>query len=92
MEPFSDVPNHRLLFHGSALQNFIGILSQGLRIAPVEAQHTGNLFGRGLYFADMFSKSAGYSRRNYQSGSSSYLMLICEVVVGTPYERWEYNW
>ena len=55
--------NNFLLFHGSQLQNYIGILSQGLRIAPPEAQHTGHMFGRGVYFADMFSKSMQYANR-----------------------------
>jgi poly [ADP-ribose] polymerase len=29
-----DIPNKMLLWHGSRLTNFVGILSQGLRIAP----------------------------------------------------------
>ena len=35
--PFRDLPNRMLLWHGSRLTNFAGILSQGLRIAPPEA-------------------------------------------------------
>jgi poly [ADP-ribose] polymerase len=35
-------------------------LSQGLRIAPPEAPVTGYMFGKGIYFADMVSKSANY--------------------------------
>jgi hypothetical protein len=41
--------------------NFIGILSQGLRIAPPEAPATGYMFGKGVYFADMFDKSFQYA-------------------------------
>lgn len=38
------------------------------------------MFGRGIYFADMVSKSAKYSR---PSGSDSTgLMLLCEVALG----------
>ena len=37
-----------------------GILSKGLMIAPPEAVSTGNSFGKGLYFADKFSKSYSY--------------------------------
>lgn len=29
-----DIGNKQLLWHGSRLTNFVGILSQGLRIAP----------------------------------------------------------
>jgi poly [ADP-ribose] polymerase len=45
--------------------NFIGILSQGLRIAPPEAPPTGYMFGKGVYFADMFDKSFSYAARGY---------------------------
>ncbi|KAF5392567.1 hypothetical protein D9757_002114 [Collybiopsis confluens] len=54
-----------LLWHGSRSTNFAGILSQGLRIAPPEAPQNGYMFGhvfkKGVYFADMMSKSAGYT-------------------------------
>lgn len=75
------MPNHFLLFHGSALFNFIGILSQGLRIAPPEAPVTGYMFGKGVYFADMFDKSFAYAARGFNQ-QDSYLMLMCEVVLG----------
>merc|ERR1712039_878630 len=52
--------NKRLLWHGSRLSNWSGILSQGLRIAPPEAPVTGYMFGKGLYFANSVSKSANY--------------------------------
>ncbi|KAG7173784.1 poly [ADP-ribose] polymerase 1-like 2, partial [Homarus americanus] len=40
-EKFKDVGNRMLLWHGSRLSNWAGILSQGLRIAPPEAPSTG---------------------------------------------------
>jgi hypothetical protein len=40
-QPFTQLPNHQLLFHGSRLANFIGILTHGVRIAPKEAPATG---------------------------------------------------
>lgn len=57
---FKDKGNRMLLFHGSRLSNYAGILSQGLRIAPPEAPVTGYMFGKGCYFADCASKSANY--------------------------------
>jgi len=39
------------------MTNLLGILGQGLRIAPPEAPATGYMFGKGIYFADMFKKS-----------------------------------
>lgn len=38
----SELNNKMLLWHGSRLTNWVGILSQGLRIAPPEAPVTGN--------------------------------------------------
>lgn len=40
-EKFENLHNRKLLWHGSRLTNFAGILSQGLRIAPPEAPCTG---------------------------------------------------
>ncbi len=40
-EKFKSLHNKRLLWHGSRLTNYAGILSQGLRIAPPEAPSTG---------------------------------------------------
>eukprot|EP00919_Chromeraceae_sp_WS-2016_P012170 GHVR01028524.1.p1 GENE.GHVR01028524.1~~GHVR01028524.1.p1 ORF type:complete len:720 (+),score=194.97 GHVR01028524.1:56-2215(+) len=63
VERFSKSPgreNRMLLWHGSRLTNYVGILSQGLRIAPPEAPCTGYMFDKGVYFADTSSKSAQY--------------------------------
>ena len=35
--PFKQLHNKQLLWHGSRITNYAGILSQGLRIAPPEA-------------------------------------------------------
>jgi len=44
---FEKLHNKQLLWHGSRLTNFVGIISQGLRIAPPEAPVTGYMFGKG---------------------------------------------
>ena len=78
-EHFAD--KHRmLLWHGSRLSNFVGILSQGLRIAPPEAPVTGYMFGKGIYFADMVSKSANYC--NASRSSPVALLLLSDVALG----------
>lgn len=72
-EGWKDNENRMLLWHGSRLTNWVGIISQGtqfnckknpcfigLRIAPPEAPKTGYRFGKGVYFADIISKSGGY--------------------------------
>ncbi|KAM1257369.1 hypothetical protein ACFX15_030724 [Malus domestica] len=77
---FSSTKNRMLLWHGSRLTNWAGILSQGLRIAPPEAPVTGYMFGKGVYFADMFSKSANYCYAS--NGCTSGVLLLCEVALG----------
>ncbi|EGT41901.1 hypothetical protein CAEBREN_31931 [Caenorhabditis brenneri] len=72
--------NRRLLWHGSGKMNFAGILGQGLRIAPPEAPVSGYMFGKGVYFADMFSKSFFYCRAGAKE--EAYL-LLCDVALGT---------
>ena len=75
-----EMGNRMLLWHGSRLTNFVGILSQGLRIAPPEAPVTGYMFGKGVYFADMVTKSANYCHSNLSDNIG--LLLICEVALG----------
>lgn len=72
--------NKKLLWHGSRFSNFVGILSQGLRIAPPEAPKTGYLFGKGVYFADLAGKSAPYCCADLSNGVG--LFLMCEVALG----------
>jgi hypothetical protein len=79
----STIPNHTLLWHGSRLSNYAGILSQGLRIAPPEAPATGYMFGKAVYFADCVSKSANYC---YTLNADGFL-LLCEVALGQVQEE-----
>ncbi|XP_006157311.1 poly [ADP-ribose] polymerase 1 [Tupaia chinensis] len=83
-KPFRQLHNRRLLWHGSRTTNFAGILSQGLRIAPPEAPVTGYMFGKGIYFADMVSKSANYCHTS--QGDPIGLILLGEVALGNMYE------
>ncbi|CAF2007593.1 unnamed protein product [Rotaria magnacalcarata] len=77
---FNDVGNKMLLWHGSRLTNIAGIMSQGLRIAPPEAPVTGYMFGKGLYFADMSSKSANYCYPTPSKNTG--IVLLAEVALG----------
>lgn len=77
--------NRRLLWHGSRSTNFGGILSQGLRIAPPEAPVSGYMFGKGIYLADMSSKSAGYCCSHLSDNTG--LLLLCEAELGDPMQE-----
>lgn len=83
-KPFKKLHNRRLLWHGSRLTNYVGILSHGLKIAPPEAPVSGYMFGKGLYFADMVSKSANYCFTSRQNNTG--LMLLSEVALGDMHE------
>lgn len=61
----------------------MGILGQGLRIAPPTSNINGHAFGKGIYLADMFEKSWNYScnqREKY------IFMLLCETALGNMLE------
>jgi len=74
--------NRLLLWHGSRTTNYGGILSQGLRIAPPEAPNNGYAFGKGVYLADVSSKSANYCMASMSGGVG--LLMLCEAEVSRP--------
>ncbi|MCJ1404719.1 hypothetical protein MMC11_007945 [Xylographa trunciseda] len=74
--------DRRLLWHGSRTTNYGGILSQGLRIAPPEAPLSGYAFGKGVYLADVSSKSAQYCQPGMSGGTG--ILLLCEAELGKP--------
>lgn len=76
-----DIPNRKLLWHGSRVTNWYGILSQGLRIAPKEAPVTGYMFDKGIYLADLSSKSINYCFAS--PGQTGFLALV-EAAIGNP--------
>ncbi|KAL1956257.1 hypothetical protein VTO42DRAFT_7517 [Malbranchea cinnamomea] len=82
--PYANIKNsnRRLLWHGSRMTNYGGILSQGLRIAPPEAPVSGYMFGKGVYFADMSSKSANYCHSSCSNRLG--LLMLCDVELGDP--------
>lgn len=82
--PSKSLGNRRLLWHGSRTTNFMGILSQGLRIAPPEAPATGYMFGKGVYFADLVSKSANYCFTNPSNNVGC--LLLADVALGDMFE------
>ncbi|XP_043195197.1 poly [ADP-ribose] polymerase 2-like [Amphibalanus amphitrite] len=89
-ERFVDHGNRMLLWHGSRLTNWAGIFGAGLKIAPPEAPCTGYMFGKGIYFADMASKSANYccASRSKNEG----ILLLCEVSLGKPNQLYNANY
>jgi len=81
-----DIGNRLFLWHGSRLSNFVGILSQGLRIAPPEAPVSGYRLGKGIYLADMISKSTPYCYASSSGGT--FCIMVCEAACGTFNEKY----
>jgi poly [ADP-ribose] polymerase len=75
-----------LFWHGSRNENWWSIITNGLLIRPASAKYTGSMFGDGIYFADKFRKSFGYTsgRRSYwaKGNSNVAVLALYEVHVG----------
>ncbi len=87
--------NTALLFHGTRSVNVSGIIREALRLPRtlVGVPITGAMFGPGLYFADDWKKSAGYTslHSSYWAGGTGVVrgrgafMFACDVVLGNPF-------
>ena len=66
-EKFMSLGNHQLLWHGTKMSNVIGILRNGLLVAPAEAPITGHIFGE--------------VRKNRSIVFLAILLSICELSV-----------
>lgn len=78
---YKKLDNRMLLWHGSRLTNFTSILSNGLTIG---AAANGSMFGRGIYFADMVSKSSQYCVPTPPDNIG--LLALSEVALGSIHE------
>eukprot|EP00828_Plagiopyla_frontata_P046435 TRINITY_DN8248_c0_g1_i4.p1 TRINITY_DN8248_c0_g1~~TRINITY_DN8248_c0_g1_i4.p1 ORF type:complete len:256 (-),score=42.65 TRINITY_DN8248_c0_g1_i4:125-892(-) len=72
--------NKLLLWHGTKITNYAGILKNGFKIPPQEAPPKTFDFGKGIYFSDMVTKSANQccTDKNQNIG----LLMLCEVACG----------
>ncbi|KAH3765658.1 protein mono-ADP-ribosyltransferase PARP4 [Pelomyxa schiedti] len=90
----SEMGNEMLLFHGSKIGNWLGILSRGLLLPQivtseygVKRTNAGNM-GAGLYFSDSPLVSLKYTT---PSASGSRYLLICRVALGKVHILTNYN-
>jgi poly [ADP-ribose] polymerase len=75
-QPYRNFHNRMLLWHGSPTTNIASIIKEGLKITGISS---GDMFGRGIYFADMISKSANYCN-NHEDDAG--ILLLCQVALG----------
>ena len=82
---YNDCPISKpvLLFHGSRTPNFVGLLSRGFLVKPSGVPTTGSMFGNGIYFADVSTKSTQYCTRD---GRWPMYLIIAEVKTGRKYK------
>jgi hypothetical protein len=90
-----DKANVSMLFHGTRSVNVPGILRENLRLPKqlVGVVITGAMFGGGLYWADDWRKSAGYTSGynrwgGYNSGAVAgrhAFMFVADVAIGNPF-------
>lgn len=77
--------NVKELWHGTRVSNVLSILKQGLVIPPSNAAHVcGRLYGNGVYFSDIASKSLNYSF-GYWDGKAkdnNCFMFLADVAMG----------
>jgi poly [ADP-ribose] polymerase len=79
-----DVKNHKLLFHGSAAKNWVGILSRGLLLPKIVVtlgvhRTDAGWLGSGIYFGDAACTSAGYA---HPGKKGSRFIAIANVALG----------
>ena len=85
--------NEDLLYHGSHLCNFLGLLSRGLllpqAITPLGIPRTGfGPLGAGIYFTRSFNIAVQlYNHSDVVPGKNSLLMLICSVSLGNCFDQ-----
>ncbi|OPZ24947.1 MAG: Poly(ADP-ribose) polymerase catalytic domain protein [Bacteroidetes bacterium ADurb.BinA174] len=82
-----EMKKNELLWHGSRTQNWWNILGSGkLLLNPGNVVRTGSMFGHGLYFANKFAKSFGYTSCDgsywVHGGENTGYLALFEVLVG----------
>ncbi len=78
------IKNHKLLFHGSASKNWVGILSRGLLLPKIVVtlgvhRTDAGWLGSGIYFGDAACTSAGYAG---QGKRGTRFIAIANVALG----------
>lgn len=73
--------NRYIFCHGTKTENILGILSQGLKISPAQADFNGQYYGEGIYLSDSYNVSINYSK-TIENYSDRIFMLLVEASLG----------
>lgn len=93
----SNLNNVRLLFHGSKVNNFLGILSRGLLIPKLVVNEANSelarsdvgMLGYGIYFSDDINTSLKYTEPSRCANTR--LVAVCEVALGECLPVYEFD-
>ena len=94
-EAFAEkVGNTRLLFHGSAVKNWVGILSRGLLMPKIVVslgvtRTDAGWLGNGIYFGDAICTSAGYA---HPGSRRSRFVAVASVALGKMRDYRKITW
>jgi len=77
--PLHEELNECLLWHGTLPASADQIAIGDFKLA-LAGSHTGTMYGRGLYFAEAFTKSDEYARHTDEQGRRA--MLLCRCTMG----------
>jgi predicted DNA-binding WGR domain protein len=80
-----NIHNKTLLFHGSAVSNWFSILKNGLYLdsSKIGVKITGKMFGNGIYWANVVTKSFNYCNTGLSNGLA--ILGVGEVALGDMY-------
>jgi poly [ADP-ribose] polymerase len=80
-----NINNKTLLFHGSAISNWFSILKNGLYLdsSKIGVKITGKMFGNGIYWSDVITKSFNYCDAALSNGLA--ILGVGEVALGDMY-------
>jgi poly [ADP-ribose] polymerase len=85
-----EIGNERELWHGTQAFNVLSILRKGLFVPPMTGTSipvVGRLFGNGVYFSDISSKSANYASNYWHGGKqTSFFMFLANVALGNEFK------
>lgn len=80
--------NKMQLWHGTKASNLLSILKKGLIIPPTHSSYvTGRLYGNGLYFSSISTKSLNYATNFWGGGGNvdRTFMFLSDVAMGNYY-------
>lgn len=90
-----EIKNQRKLFHGSKVNNFVGILSRGLLPPKFVVDELGGarsdvgLLGSGIYFSESLNTSLKYAHLSQKKNTR--LVVICDVALGNCKDYYDFD-